>query len=689
MEEMFMRRMNCLAGIMAAVLLFQTPLVVNAGYVDLSCEEDLSNENIKESEGENSYYYEPHDDIVVGESDLSIGAPGENIPDNATPPTPPAAEGTDGNSGMTPPANGDMGDIDAPNSEIGKMGNEPDAAHAGNGYTLIVDANVSVKAGTGSGACADNNGTLIVHGDATSVNGHGACAESGGSVYVDGDAKSTEGNAITDEFKNTVYTGAGAYASGEGSEVYVGNSAISANNAGAYAYNGGYVKVDGNAVSENGQKLEDNNGNSFYEGAGALASKDGIVEVGGNATSKDGNGVKAIDGGIVNVIGDAVSENGNGVFVKAGTVYVGGDVKSTNAIGANVLQGGSLIVDGSVVSDEYTAMIINNDCTVDVGQDVVSKAYAVWLTSAKDSDTQNGYVIVDGTIKSESNSALGYELLATKEDTYDNLLEYSDNLQEDILKYFPNVYTSELVAGEGHNYVNVGGTEDWEKEQLNELFESILTNKVFYMIDDTQTEGITIANKAEITRKLDDNVTLVAASENDDINITVNDGYVLSMDGVTPNDDGTYTIRVKRGEGFNYIKVEAIKKALEDCGVTVGSVEENDDEVVIVVENPYATLQKDIQNKISSIPTNGTLEISAEAFGNIDKLTNAYVSINKKTMEAIAARPDVAVTVIYKFNGKLYKTVIPAGYSVLDLLDENGYCGCLYLNAIFGSELIG
>ena len=53
------------------------------------------------------------------------------------------------------------------------------------------------------------------------------------------------------------------------------------------------------------------------------------------------------------------------------------------------------------------------------------------------------------------------------------------------------------------------------------------------------------------------------------------------------------------------------------------------------------------------------------------------------------ARPDVSLTIIYKWKGVKYKVVIPAGYPVLDLLNEDGYCGCLYLNAIFGSEVIG
>jgi hypothetical protein len=89
-------------------------------------------------------------------------------------------------------------------------------------------------------------------------------------------------------------------------------------------------------------------------------------------------------------------------------------------------------------------------------------------------------------------------------------------------------------------------------------------------------------------------------------------------------------------------------------------------------------LQKKLQNDIKAIPTDGTYEI----------VSDSLISFNRKTIEAFAARPDVTISVTYKFQGKKYKTVIPAGYQVLELLNEDGYCGCLYLNLLFGSELV-
>ena len=60
---------------------------------------------------------------------------------------------------------------------------------------------------------------------------------------------------------------------------------------------------------------------------------------------------------------------------------------------------------------------------------------------------------------------------------------------------------------------------------------------------------------------------------------------------------------------------------------------------------------------------------------------DAYrVVMNKQKRHAIVA----VVGNPASNNGKGAK----AGSRVLDLLNEDGYCGCLYLNAIFGSEVV-
>lgn len=68
--------------------------------------------------------------------------------------------------------------------------------------------------------------------------------------------------------------------------------------------------------------------------------------------------------------------------------------------------------------------------------------------------------------------------------------------------------------------------------------------------------------------------------------------------------------------------------------------------------------------------------------------TRRWVSFNRAVFEAMAERPDVAVTVNYQYDGTLYEVTIPAGSDVSNLVDENGFCGFRCLDQVFeGKEL--
>ncbi len=66
--------------------------------------------------------------------------------------------------------------------------------------------------------------------------------------------------------------------------------------------------------------------------------------------------------------------------------------------------------------------------------------------------------------------------------------------------------------------------------------------------------------------------------------------------------------------------------------------------------------------------------------------TNRWISFNQSVSTAIMSRPDVEVKVEYLYKGDEYRVTIPAETDVIQLLDENGYCGFLYLAQVFGSE---
>lgn len=66
--------------------------------------------------------------------------------------------------------------------------------------------------------------------------------------------------------------------------------------------------------------------------------------------------------------------------------------------------------------------------------------------------------------------------------------------------------------------------------------------------------------------------------------------------------------------------------------------------------------------------------------------TDRWLCFDRAVMEAIASRPDVTVTVNYRYQHKDYTVTIPTGYDVIGLLNEEGFCGFRYLDLILGGK---
>lgn len=60
--------------------------------------------------------------------------------------------------------------------------------------------------------------------------------------------------------------------------------------------------------------------------------------------------------------------------------------------------------------------------------------------------------------------------------------------------------------------------------------------------------------------------------------------------------------------------------------------------------------------------------------------TDRWLSFDRKVLEAIESRPDVAVEVNYQYQGERYLLLIPAGADIELLMDENGFSGFRYMN---------
>ena len=74
--------------------------------------------------------------------------------------------------------------------------------------------------------------------------------------------------------------------------------------------------------------------------------------------------------------------------------------------------------------------------------------------------------------------------------------------------------------------------------------------------------------------------------------------------------------------------------------------------------------------------------------GAVTVATDKWMSFNKNVYDALAARPDVTLTVNYKYKGTFYSVTIPAGTDMTPYLTEDGYCGFLYLASLFGATEI-
>ncbi len=113
---------------------------------------------------------------------------------------------------------------------------------------------------------------------------------------------------------------------------------------------------------------------------------------------------------------------------------------------------------------------------------------------------------------------------------------------------------------------------------------------------------------------------------------------------------------------------------------SVGGYAGNGEEIVpVVIEVPAG--QKYVENVLSqldAVPEDGKVMINTED----------WYCFNKTLAEKIADRKDVAVTITYKYQGKKYEVTIPAGSDIVSLLDENGFVGFRYLDAVFGGREI-
>lgn len=502
--------------------------------------------------------------------------------------------------------------------------------------TTTVTGNVTAE-GTGSfgvwangsgGAGSGIKGSTVNTGSVTAngSNSTGVYADNYAKVTVENDVKASEGTTSIPDKSGYVHPVIGVSASGNANVTVKGNVEVNGTGAeGITVSNSGYITVGGD-ITASGDKYV------FKE----------------NVEEREVTGIKAV-GGLITVNGN-VTATGTGIIIRRTSDMINSDV----------------VVKGDVKGS--SGIVINDNSGVTVGG-TVTATDGTGLTILLADEESHGNATL-GTLNVEKDGETGI-LLDVKG------MKYLQTI-DDIIKAMPEINIFEINVKDNASYLWVDdGTQDDAISAIGiskeDAMNTILQQKVNYLLRTENTSNATIS--------LDQDRAL----ENTKITFHVKaaDGYQVKgvsagKTAVIDNGDGSYSVIVPRGGGVNISAiVEAIIRDQQQNG---GSSESSASDIEVVsapTPTQYESEQKQVQQMIRSIAQGGNCVIKSAGL----------ISFNRATFEALAARPDVSVDVIYKWKGIKYKTTIPAGYPVLDLLNEDGYCGCLYLNAIFGSEV--
>lgn len=541
--------------------------------------------------------------------------------------------------------------------DVSVTGDGETAVQTSGNAAVSLKGNVSVKGSNATGVESTDNSSAKVSGDITAEGDTftlGIKAGKGASVTVDGAVKANGRVAVGINSEGEAIAG----------DVLVNG----ADSTGVLASNHGKITINNDV-----KVVESNRKADSVSVSGVETMTDGKVNVKGNV-EVDGIasiGIKSAQGevtvnGNVKASGTPKSSSGEetvGISAEGSKVTIKGNVTSDGK-GIHIIQSGggfnSIVnVNGNVTGS--SGVVINNGSDVTVGGDITATGGTGLDITLKDA-AGHGKINL-GTLNVTKEGETGVLLDVRKRDIQDI---------DELIQAMPEVNLFEINVKQGDYFgINDGTNSDTIKGtsiSKKEAADQILKQKVNYHLRTENTSNGTISLEHE------------KATEGTTVKF-----YVKAVDGyqvkgvsagkatVIDNGDGSYSIIVPRGGGVNISAIiEAIMKE-EQGGQSAASNEKYSASFV-----KYAAGQKQAQQLIKSVAPGGNCVVELEDF----------VSFNRKTLEALAKRPDVSMTVIYKWNGVKYKVTIPAGYNVLDLLNEDGYCGCLYLNAIFGSEVV-
>ena len=522
------------------------------------------------------------------------------------------------------------------------------------GATLTVNGNVT---GNGINTVVAKKGTVTVNGTvtATDLNRQTGVLASNGSKLTVGDTEvgGKESTGVIAE---------------SGSKATAGNVKVSGEymtGASACGDSTVHVKGDVTATGENSVGIDGETGTIKVGGdvsgiEAVVARGEADVTVGGSVSGTL-SGIVAVGNASVSVKGDAETKVGPGVFAQENaTVTVDGNVT-----------GGTFYEAPEGYEYVYPAIIAGAGTTVIV-KGTVSTAernfFAVGI-NCWDAGSQKGTLILEKAKAGGEANAI-----------YVNAAPGAS--QEDILNSLPDIVVGELVAKNEdfiwNSYDNGLYGDDPEDETIGELNEKIYAT-IRYMIRWNNSEGGSFSvNGTSKYGEYD------VAQENQELGITIQiaEGYELeSISGgkaqVLQRPDGTWSVIVPRGGGVNLSAVlkRIIKEEMKNSAVSNPGASGSEEQTTVQKSSGYAEFQKAVRSQIKNAAPGAVVEIDGKN----------WMSFDRSTMEELSKRNDLTVVVRFRYLGKRWRVVVPAGYAVQTLLNQEGYTGFLYLSAVFGA----
>ena len=566
------------------------------------------------------------------------------------------------------------------------------------GDSQLVEQGLVEASGSGTSVTVTGNvdGSAIVTGEETPISG------STYSYHMSGSKK-----VVYEVFYEDTETKTGAVGSGvsvnNGASVTVGGNVTGGANGAQVNGNGSNLTVGGN-VEAIGQETvisgKKYTGSDIIEYTGTEGVKedpvladrygygvkaDAVGENWGHSNHADGNGISTDGNGNILVKGDVIAK-GTGIIIDTDT---NGNKGSITVLGT--IKGSEF---GIAISEGYSMEEYFDDATVNRVNSLNTPN-----PSGQYEDFHEKFIRAGGTEEEYQAAcqAAGERLAAEMPDITIYALESKypqrlinnsrDNDYYDAYQVAYNKVTNAInyIIRHDDNVTVTANTKtidakDYFVAKINQAFEVAADVPAGYMLSG--------GDNVKVTDKGNGIYELILTGIGGGINIKA------ILRPVAKAEEVSYEVEVKEVQQPEpQIQPIAAPTSAKTLAAVTNLVSEADTQAFIAKVSGDKPAQT-VAFEVNKIPVTQYKEAviqnitSAPVGGALNLVTDQPSLMDRAMAEAIMARGDIDVNLVFGYGGKTFKVVIPAGYDVSSLLDANGFVGFLRILAILGGEIL-